>query len=193
MKIRISHLNGQYDLSNHTDLCELFCKPENEDSKYLFENGWLPYSNGEWYQCRSSRVKISPISSRRKRQLEKIKISKEGNYLEIMRKSKFLYDDAVEEFLHTMLSFKHEIYYFNDNTFAVLNWFDDIPYYSLVLGGRVKKDGSTPLSCYHFIDELANHSYPYLYIGEWYDQFYYKSHYPNFEWWDGEKWVENNF
>ena len=91
MKIRISHLNGQYDLSNHSDLCELFCKPENESPEYLFENGWLPTSNGEWYQSRSSRVKIQPISSRRKTQLKKIKISTDGDFLKILNQSKFLY------------------------------------------------------------------------------------------------------
>jgi len=193
MKIRISHLNGQYDSSNQSDLCELFCKPENESPTHLFENGWLPTSNGEWYQSRSSRVKIAPISSRRRTQLSKIKISNTGNYMEIMRNSEFLYDDHVEEFLHTVLSFDNEVYYFNDNTFGVLNWFGDIPYYSLVLGGRANKDGSTPLSCYYFIDKLLNHSYPYLYIGEWYEQFFYKSHYPNFEWWDGETWNMGNY
>ena len=193
MKIRISHLNGRYDSQRGTDLCELFCIPDNETNYYLFENGWLPILNNEWYQSRSSRVKIQPISSRRKTQLRKIKISKDGDFLKILNQSKFLYDDAVEDFLHTMLSFENEIYYFNDNTFGILNWFDNIPYYSLVLGGRMAKDGATPLSCYYFMDKLINHSYPYLYIGEWYDQFYYKSHYPNFEWWDGEKWNVGNY
>ena len=71
MKTRISHLNGKYDVESSADLCELFCTPENESQKYLFEKGWLPTSNGEWYQSRSSRIKISPISSRRKYQLRR--------------------------------------------------------------------------------------------------------------------------
>ena len=83
MKIRISHLNGQYDISNHSDLCELFCTPENETPKHLFEMGWLPTSNGEWYQSRSSRIKINPISARRQYQLAKIRTSKSGDYRKI--------------------------------------------------------------------------------------------------------------
>ena len=28
--------------------------------------------------------------------------------------------------------------------------------------------------------------------GEWYDEFNYKAHYPNFEWWDGQNWNFGN-
>ena len=59
MKIRISHLNGRYDSQKGTDLCELFCIPDDETNYYLFENGWLPLLNNEWYQSRSSRIKNS--------------------------------------------------------------------------------------------------------------------------------------
>jgi len=192
MKIRISHQNGQYDITNHSDLCELFCTPDGETPQYLFENGWLPYSNEEWYQCRSSRVKIKPISARRKFQLAKIRISKSGDYKEIFEKSKYLYDPIIEDFLDTVLSFDHEIYYFNNSVFGVLNWFGDIPYFSLVVGGKLRREGITPMTCYFFINELLGHTYPYLYIGEWYEQFFYKSHYPNFEWWDGQSWNVGN-
>ena len=192
MKTRISHLNGKYDFESSADLCELFCTPEDENPKYLFENGWLPTSNGEWYQSRSSRIKISPISSRRKYQLRKIRTCKSGDYREIFEKSKYIYDPIVEEYLDTVLSFEHEIYYFNDNIFSILNWFGDIPYYSLVLGGKGSNNGITPLTCYYFIEQLVGISYPYLYIGEWYDEFNYKTHYPNFEWWDGQNWNFGN-
>lgn len=193
MKTRISHLNGTYQSDTAADLCEVFCEPEGETYRELFETGWLPTDNGEWYQSRSSRVKIQPISARRRYQIKKINVSTTGDYQKIFEESKYLYDEKAQQFLDTVLSYKHEIYYFNDNVFGVLNWFDEIPYFSLVLGGKLKRDGVTPLSCYYFIDKLVGNAYPYLYIGEWYDQFYYKSHYPNFEWWDGQKWNEGNF
>lgn len=192
MKIRISHQNGQYDLNTHADLCELFCEPENETPEYLFENGWLPTANREWYQCRSSRIKIQPISARRQYQLAKIRISKSGDYQKIFESSKYLYDPIIEEYLDTVLSFEYEIYYFNSSVFGVLNWFGNIPYFSLVVGGKLRREGITPMTCYFFINELLDHDYPYLYIGEWYEQFHYKSNYPNFEWWDGQLWNVGN-
>lgn len=190
MKIRISHLNGRYDSQKGTDLCELFCIPDDETNYYLFENGWLPLLNNEWYQSRSSRIKISSLSSRRRYQLKKMKVTTDGDYKKIFENSKFFYNESAEMFLDTVLSFKHEIYYFNDNIFAVLNWFDDIPYFSFVASGSRKKEGVIPMTCYHFLNILTGHTYPYLYIGEWYEQFHYKSNYPNFEWWDGEKWLD---
>lgn len=190
MKIRISHLNGRYDTQKGTDLCELFCIPDDETNHYLFENGWLPLMNNEWYQSRSSRLKISSLSSRRRYQLKKVRVSTTGDYKKIFENSKLFYNESSELFLDTVLSFKHEIYYFNDNIFAVLNWFDDIPYFSFVASGSRKKEGVIPMTCYHFLNMLRGHTYPYLYIGEWYEQFHYKSSYPNFEWWDGEKWLD---
>lgn len=190
MKIRISHLNGRYDSQKGTDLCELFCIPDDETNYYLFENGWLPLLNNEWYQSRSSRIKISSISSRRRYQLKKVRVSTEGDYKKIFENSKLFYNESAEEFLDAVLSFKHQIYYFNNDIFAVLNWFDDIPYFSLVVSQSRNKEGVLPMTCYYFINELKNHTYQYLYIGEWYDQFHYKSSYPNFEWWDGEKWLD---
>ena len=191
MKIRVSHIHGKYDDEQGTDLCELFCIPEGETSTYLFENGWLPTSNNEWYQSRSSRLKIGQLTSRRKYQLRKMSVSTSGNYREIFETSKFLYNQSIEELLDTVLSFKHEIYYFDNDVFGVLNWFDEIPYFSFVVGGRSGKRGIIPMTCYYFLNKLTNHTYPYLYIGEWYEDFYYKSSYPNFEWWDGEKWLDN--
>lgn len=190
MKIRISHLNGRYDAQRGTDLCELFCIPDDETNYYLFENGWLPLLNNEWYQSRSSRIKISSLSSRRRYQLKKMKVTTDGDYKKIFENSKLFYNENAELFLDTVLSFKHEIYYFNDSIFAVLNWFDDIPYFSFVASGSNKKEGIIPMTCYHFLNILKGHTYPYLYIGEWYEQFHYKSSYPNFEWWDGEKWLD---
>lgn len=190
MKIRISHLNGRYDYEKGTDLCELFCIPDDESNTYLFENGWLPTSNNEWYQSRSSRLKITPLSSRRLSQLRKIRVTNSGNYMKIFENSKLSYNESAEEFLDTVLSYKHEIYYFDDCVFGVLNWFDDIPYFSMVVADKNNSRGIIPITCYYFLNKLSDHKYPYLYIGEWYEQFHYKSNYPNFEWWDGENWLD---
>ncbi len=70
MKTRISHVNGKYDLETSADLCEVFCVPTGESSRELFESGWLPAGNDEWYQCRSARVKLNPISGNRRRKLK---------------------------------------------------------------------------------------------------------------------------
>jgi hypothetical protein len=68
MKIRYNHQNGIFlDKKNSSHfLCEVFAKRTDETKKYMFENGWLPTSNNEWFQNKSSRVKILPISSRKK-------------------------------------------------------------------------------------------------------------------------------
>ena len=107
MKIRISHLNGRYDSQKGTDLCELFCIPDDETNYYLFENGWLPLLNNEWYQSRSSRIKVSSLTSRRRYQLKKMRVSTEGDYKKIFEDSKFFYNESAEEFLDAVLSFKH--------------------------------------------------------------------------------------
>ena len=189
MKTKISHVNGKYDLESGATLCELFCFPDGESDKELFESGWLPDRGEKWYQSRSSRVKIAPISGNRKRRLNKIKVSTDGDYKQILENCKHLYPAVVlDEVAYTVL-FPHEIYYFDDSVFAILLWFDDIPFVSTLIGGRLDKSGITPMVNYFFLHKLREHSYPYVYISEWYDEFGYKSDLPGFEWWDGEKWV----
>jgi hypothetical protein len=151
----------------------VFGTPDGETYKELFETGWLPTKNGEWYQSRSSRVKIDELSGTRRYEVRKLKVSNEGDWENIFGETKHLYPNFQEDYIRTCLSFNHEIYYFDDSVFAVL-----------------KKNGITPLTCYYFIHKLLGHSYPYLYISEWYEQFNFKANYPNFEWWDGEKWVK---
>jgi hypothetical protein len=189
MKTRISHVNGKYDLETSADLCEVFCVPTGESSRELFESGWLPAGNDEWYQCRSARVKLNPISGNRRRKLKKIKVSNDGDYIEILENVKHLYPSVVFGEVKNALSKPHEIYYFNDDVFSILNWYDDIPYVPVLLGGRLDKTGVTPIVHYYFIDKLVGNNYPYLYISEWYEQFHYKSKLPGFEWWNGENWV----
>ena len=78
MQIRVSHLNGKYDSQTGADLCELFGTPDGETYKELFESGWLPTKNGEWYQSRSSRVLISPLSGTRRYEVRKLNVSTDG-------------------------------------------------------------------------------------------------------------------
>lgn len=192
MIIRYNHNKGIFVNSenNSSFLCEVFSKRTDESIEYMFENGWLPTLNNEWFQSKSSRVKIAPISVRKKNRIKKINITKDGNYREIFEQCKSYYSDNANAYLETVLSFDHEIYYFNSEVFCVLNWFENIPFFSAVFGGKVKRNGITPITCYYFIDKLSEHTYPYLYIGEWYMPFHYKIDYPNFEWWNGEKWIK---
>lgn len=191
MKTRVCHINGKYDLESGSPLCEVFCRPTGESFQYLFENGWLPIRDGEWYQSRSSRVKISPISGNRRRKLKKINVSNTGDYKEILDRVEHLYPKIIRTEVDKALSVPHEIYYFNDNIFSILNWYDDIPYVPVLLGGRLDRSGVTPQVHYFFIDRLFGKSnYPYIYISEWYEQFNYKSELPNFEWWNGDSWCK---
>jgi len=189
MKTKIRHVYGKYDLESGSALCEVFCFPNGESHQELFESGWLPTRDGKWYQSRSSRIKIEPISGNRRRKLKKINISTNGDYKQILERCKHLYPAIIlDEVAYTVL-FPHEIYYFNDSVFAILLWFDNIPFVSTLIGGRLDKNGVTPMVHYFFLEKLREHSYPYMYISEWYDEFAYKAELPGFEWWDGEKWV----
>lgn len=192
MIIRYSHQNGIFIDEKHSSsfLCEVFAKRTNETYQYMFEHGWLPTNNNEWFQSKSSRIKISEVSTRKKNRLNRIHISTVGDYKTIFDNSKHHYSESCGDYLKTVLSFDNEIYYFNSEVFCVINWFDNIPFFSAVFGGKIKRNGITPLTCYYFIDKLISHNYPYLYIGEWYNQFNYKYDYPNFEWWNGEKWIK---
>ena len=189
MRTQISHVNGKYDLETGSPLCEVFCIPDGESNQTLFENGWLPAHDNVWYQSRSARVKVSPISGNQRRKLKKIKVSTDGDYKQILENTRHLYPSVVIDEVEHMVQNPHEIYYFNDVVFSILNWYDNIPFLSVLLGGRLDKTGVTPKVHYYFIDKMVGHNYPYLYISEWYEQFNYKSELPGFEWWDGEKWV----
>jgi hypothetical protein len=91
MKIRISHLNGKYNDNTGADLCEVFGTPDGETYKELFETGWLPTKNGEWYQSRSSRVKIDELSGTRRYEVRKLNVSNEGDWENIFGETKHLY------------------------------------------------------------------------------------------------------
>ena len=190
MKTQISHVNGKYDLETGSALCEVFCTTDDESYVKMFESGWQPIGDNKWYQSKSSRLKISSISGNRRRKLKKLKISNDGDYKQILENVKHLYPSVISIEVEKALSVKHEIYYFNDVVFSILNWYDDIPYIPVLLGGRLDRSGITPNVHYYFLDKLVGHSYPYLYISEWYEQFHYKAELPNFEWWDGENWVK---
>jgi hypothetical protein len=192
MIIRYNHTKGIFLDNEETSsfLCEVFSRRTDESVEYMFENGWLPTSNNEWFQSKSSRIKLSPISVRKKNRLKKISVTNSGDYRQIFENCKSYYSINAGAYLESVLAFDHEIYYFNSEVFCVLNWFNNIPFFSAVFGGKVKRNGITPITCYYFIDKLNKNPYPYLYIGEWYNQFDYKLDYPNFEWWDGEKWIK---
>ena len=156
---------------------------------YIFSKSIIASKTEMLFSRPPPRLKISPISGNRRRKLKKINISNSGNYKQILENVKDLYPSIVNVEVEKALSVKHEIYYFNDVVFSILNWYDDIPYIPVLLGGRLDRSGITPNVHYYFLDKLVGHNYPYLYISEWYEQFHYKSELPGFEWWNGENWV----
>ena len=90
MKVIFDHKNGIFD-ENGNSLLEVLAIQENESSKTMFENGWLPclsYKKNIWYQTRSSRLKLKPISKRRKKELSKINISYNKDLFRIIEKAK---------------------------------------------------------------------------------------------------------
>ena len=76
MKLIFDHSKSIFN--EEVPLIYLDAEREDESAKYMLENGWVPYyENNEecWYQTKSSRLKIENISIRRKKELEKIKIT----------------------------------------------------------------------------------------------------------------------
>ena len=74
MKLSFNHAEGVFSKSGNC-LLEVDCIREHETTKYMFENGWLPFKDDKWYQCQSSRLKLSRITSQRRKELSKIDFS----------------------------------------------------------------------------------------------------------------------
>lgn len=191
MKVIFDHKNGIFD-ENGNSLLEVLAIQENESSKTMFENGWLPclsYKKNIWYQTRSSRLKLKPISKRRGKELSKINISYNKDLLNIIERAK-AYKKFNLNHLNEYIEFNHFKFFFDDCFCGIVNLVQDIPYYTFMVWDESNKDHSYgTLSFYYLIDKLYNEGHEYLYTSEYYPIFSYKKNLPGFEWWDGKDWT----
>ena len=176
MKLIFNHNISIFD--GQIPLIHLEALRENETHQSMFENGWLPYDD-RWYQTKSSRLKLKPISIKRKKQLSKLKITTETNNLEI----KILND------LEAYSVSEYFDFFIDDLFWGRVNFYDNQILYS-VSNGIKHTNSYGSLSFYYLID-LFKDKYEYLYITDYFEEFEYKSKLPGFEYWDGNKWISN--
>ena len=177
MKIKFNHKVSIY--SGEYPLIYSEATPENETNQFMFENGWVPYYD-VWYQTKSARLKLKPISGKRQNQLSKIKITTKTNNSEI----EILND------LEAYSSSKYFDFFMDDLFWGRVNFYDNQILYSVSNAVKHKNSYGT-LSMYYLID-LFKDKYEYLYITDYFEEFSYKSKLPGFEYWEGEKWVDPN-
>ena len=175
MKLLINHKNSIFD--GQKPLIHLEAVKENETAKYMFENGWVPYKD-IWYQTQSSRLKLSDISTSRKKELNNISVTHETNNNDIT----IPYD------LEAYSGSKHLDFFFDNIFWGRINFYENQILYSVMNTVQSKKSYGT-LSYYYLIDKFKS-EYEYLYITDYYEQFKYKSKLPNFEFWNGSSWVK---
>lgn len=191
---RFSHTNGIYDEKTDSILCEVYCTPESETPKMLMETGWLPTAGGEWYQSKSSRIPLYQQTY----SMEKvpIRVSTVGNWEDILDNSRKYYPYLNDNHIRYCIETSSFVVYFEDKAFSVLNIIDGIPYISLVIGTRHNKNilqyvvPTMKNICFEMkYTHLCDIVDEYLYLGEWYDYFSFKSSMIGFEWWTGETWI----
>jgi len=179
MKLIIDHSYSVFH--NNKVLILLESQRENESTEYMFENGWIPYYHHKeewWYQSKSSRLKIQPISKRRKKELQNLKISDKTSNTEIEIPSDIEYYNFGN----------YEDFYFDDLFWGRFHFFENQIIYSIMNKTKSKKSYGT-LSYYYLLDKFFG-KFDYLYITDYFEEFSYKENLPNFEYWDGKKWVK---
>lgn len=190
MKIIFDHSKGQFT-SDGSSLLEVYAIKENETTEYMFDNGWLPFRE-KWYQTRSSRLELAPISSRRKKELSRLTVSDTGNLSSIVERA-IVYNKFDKNYLKEYLSIMNYMFFFDDCFCGIVNFFDDVPFYTFMIWDEAKKNHSYgTLSFYYLIDKFYNLGHKYLYISEYYPQFAYKIKLQGFQWWDGNSWNKTN-
>lgn len=166
----ISIFNGEFPL------IYLEAIRENETHQFMFENGWIPYYD-VWYQTKSARLKLKPISNKRKKELSKLKITTKTDNLEIKSPND----------IEAYSSNKYFDFFIDDMFWGRVNFYDNQILYSIT--NRIThKNSYGTLSIYYLID-LFKDKYEYLYITDYFEEFSYKSKLPGFEYWDGKEWV----
>ena len=177
MKLIFDHSLSIYNVQN--PLIYLEAKIESESAKSMFESGWIVYykDNQEyWYQTQSSRLKIQEISSKRKNQLSKIKISGHTENKQIESPSDLrLYNHG-----------KFEDFFLDDVFWGRITYVEDQVLFSVMNEIKSKKSYGT-LSFYYLLKKLIN-DYEYLYIADYFDIFNYKNKLQGFEYWNGITW-----
>jgi hypothetical protein len=191
MKIIFNHNNGIFTKDGNS-LLEVYAKQEDESCEFMFENGWLPF-RGSWYQTKSSRLKLSPVSSRRKKELSKIKIAidNEKSLCKLVERAKS-FGKFDEKYLQEYLQLDHIKIWFDDCFCSIVNIVDKIPYYTHMIWDESNKSNSYgTLSFYFMIDHFLSKGAAYLYTSEYYPEFSYKKNLQGFEYWNGYCWVNN--
>ena len=189
MKIIFNHDKGLFTNEGES-LLEVYAITDSETPKNMFENGWLPFRD-KWYQTKSSRLKLSEISNRRKKELSKIKVSNEGDLNLIVQKS-LKYGKFESEYLDEYLELPHYKFFFDDCFCGIVNLVENIPYYTFMIWDESNKNHSYgTLSYYYLIEKYFKENLDYIYISEFYEQFSYKQNLPGFEFWTGTKWINN--
>jgi hypothetical protein len=173
MKLKFNHKVSIFNDSY--PLIYLEAIPENETYQFMFEHGWVPYHD-VWYQTKSARLKLKPISSKRKRQLSKLNITTETNNLQI----KVIND--IEAYSDS----KYFDFFMDDLFWGRVNFYDNQILYS-TSNAITHKNSYGTLSMYYLID-LFKDKYEYLYIADYFEEFSYKSKLPGFEYWNGNEW-----
>lgn len=178
MKLIFDHTNSL--LFEDTPYISVEAVRENESAKFMFENGWVPFYENKkehWYQTKSSRLKITPISKRRKKELSKIKIAEKTENLQIETPLSFKwYDDG-----------NFEDFYFDDVFWGRVHFFENQVLYSVMNKTQDKKSYGT-LSYYYLLDKFLG-KFDYLYITDYFDIYKYKKNLLGFQYWNGSDWV----
>jgi len=186
MRLIFNHAEGKFSKSGNC-LLEVECYREQETAKYMFENGWLPFKDDKWYQCQSSRLKLSPISTRRKKELSKINFSLVGDSQDLINRSK-RFGCFNESWLNFYSSLPNYTFYMDDAAVGIVNFYDDQIFYTTFVWDKNKNINSYgTLSYYHLIDKFKS-DYEYMYISEFYEDFSYKQNLQGFEFWNGVSW-----
>lgn len=182
MKIRFSHKNGLYNIEKDICLTEAFAEIENESFDYMFQNGWLPHFDG-WYQARSCRLNLAPISARRNKELAQIVIDKQPQVDFFLQISGSQHDSLVY-----FLNEKHFKFGMDSALLGVVNEYDDQVFYSTMIYDKNLTTNSCGTLSYYYLIEKYRHTHKYLYTSTYYEEFAYKSKLPGFEYWDGTEW-----
>lgn len=183
MKIRFSHENGIYDIDKDICLTEAFAEIENETYEQMFLQGWLPNYDG-WYQSRSCRLLLQPISTRRRRELTNIDVNTRPDVNFFINKA-----GSQKRCLEYFLSQPHFVFGMDDALLGVVNYFDEQIFYSTMIYDKNCTSNSCGTLSYYYLIEKYRNSHKYLYTSTYYDAFEYKSKLPGFEFWNGEKWI----
>jgi hypothetical protein len=177
MKLNFDHSNSVFQKDR--PLIFLKVQRDVESLKYMFENGWIPFYDNRveyWYQTKSSRLKIKPISKKRKKELLGLQISNECHNSQITQPI------GIEWYS----SGSYEDFFFDDVFWGRVSFFENFVLYSVMNVIKSKKSYGT-LSYYYLLDKYLG-KFEYLYITDYFEQFSYKKNLQGFEFWDGIKW-----